>query len=135
MEIAIGIGIEKGTIVKEEVSDPYFNNPSAWSLGDGASISNGVLTIDGSQAGNSNNDIAWTRRLGTYIVRVNITAYTAGQVRIVIGGNEFSSWFTGVALHEERDIVITFQSVDLLTVQGDSSFNGSIDFVSVIEQT
>ncbi len=115
------------------VDNGDFATDSDWAKGTGWTISGGTANCDGTQTGTSSvyQDAGLT--IGTrYKATVTISNYSAGNIRILMGGSTYGGWvgtdgettFVGVQTYDQR-----------IYVQADVNFIGSIDNVSVKEYT
>ena len=114
----------------ELVTNGDFATDSDWIKGVGWSINSGESSCDGTQTGNTNLYQSITFETGKiYQVSFNVSNYSTGTIKIVFGD-------TGGTLKSSNGSYIeefTFVSGSNFYLQGNSSFIGSIDNVSVKE--
>jgi len=114
----------------ELVTNGDFSSDTDWSKGTGWSIANGFASCDGTQVGNTNIYQSISFAVGkSYKVTYELSNVTFGSAKIVFGD-------TGGTLRSSSGIFTeyyTFVSGSNFYIQGNSTFNGSIDNVSVEE--
>ena len=112
----------------ELVTNGDFAIDSNWNKDTGWNINNGKANCDGSQSGNANIYQAISFTVGkTYKVSFDVSDYVSGTVKIVFGD-------TGGTLRSANGNYVqyfTFASGSNFYIQGNSSFVGSVDNVSV----
>ena len=112
----------------ELVTNGDFAIDSNWNKDTGWNINNGKANCDGSQSGNANIYQAISFTVGkTYKVSFDVSNYVSGTVKIVFGD-------TGGTLRSANGNYVqyfTFASGSNFYIQGNSSFVGSVDNVSV----
>lgn len=130
-----GVSFQIGLVSGEEI---HLDNVSIkevgqnWSFGTGWSMGDGVAICDGSQSGNANVYQPITFSVGEiYKVSFDVSNYVSGTVKIVFGD-------TGGTVRSANGNYVqyfTFASGSNFYIQGNSSFIGSVDNVSVVEIT
>ena len=114
----------------ELVTNGDFATDSDWTKGTGWTISGGKANCDGTQVGNTNIYQSISLVVGkSYKVTYELSNVTFGSAKIVFGD-------TGGTLRSSSGIFTeyyTFVSGSNFYIQGNSTFNGSIDNVSVKE--
>ena len=120
-----------GGLGSEKVTNGNFSADSGWTKGTGWTISGGVASIDGSQSGG----VFLYQSAGlvtdkVYKVTFDVVTRSAGQVRVNVGGNTTGTYRSATGTFTEY---LKSDDTAVFYVQADSSFNGSIDNVSVRE--
>ena len=129
----VSVGVDNGFYGADKITNGTFDTDTDWIKGTGWTI-NGLANCDGTQTGNSNlqqtgggfdeNGIA-------HQIEFDILNYSAGQVRVSLGGSALTKWFTG------NGSVSVSLSTDggnnAIYIQADVDFVGSIDNVVVRE--
>ena len=115
----------------EEITNGDFSTDSDWTKGTGWTISGGVASIDGSQSGG----VFLYQSAGlvdgkVYKVTFDVVSHSAGNVRVNVGGNTSGTYRSSTGTFTEY---LVCDNTAVFYVQADSSFNGSIDNVSVKE--
>ena len=110
------------------VTNGTFDADTNWTKGTGWTISGGVATQSGGN-GTLTASTPFLETNTTYVVAFQITAITAGSVRVYLGGTYGTYRSTTGSFTE----TITCGGTTTFFVQGDPSFAGSIDNVSVYE--
>ena len=108
------------------VTNGTFDADTNWTKGTGWTIAAGVAT----QSGGSSTLTAsptFLKANTTYVVAFEVTSYSAGQVRVYLGGN-YGTYRSATGSFTET---ITCGSTATFFVQGDATFAGSVDNVSV----
>ena len=133
MQILSGDLVSNGDFSQEGselVTNGDFATDSNWTKGTGWSIANGLAICDGTQVGNTNIYQSISLVVGkSYKVTYELSNVTFGSAKIVFGD-------TGGTLRSSSGIFTeyyTFVSGSNFYIQGNSTFNGSIDNVSVKE--
>lgn len=114
----------------ELVTNGTFDTDSDWTKGTGWTLGSGVASSDGTQAGNSEIfqlNIATVGKV--YQVSYDVTAYTAGQVRLNLG-QSFSEYVSATGSYT---YTLVAASDAHFRVQADVDFVGSVDNVSIRE--
>ena len=111
------------------VTNGTFAADTSWTKGTGWTIAAGVATSDASQTGNSdleqtNTDVVEGK---AYLVTFTVSAYTAGNVRPVIGGTTGTNRASAATFSE----TIIAGSTDVIALRADLDFNGSVDNFTV----
>lgn len=110
------------------IANGTFATDTIWTKGTGWTIGSGVASCDGTQGGTTDLSQASTIKIGqTIIVTFEITAFTAGTVT-PFGGTAAGTARSSVGTFTEN-IVVTGSETFIL--QGDASFIGSVDNVTV----
>jgi len=121
------------TYGSEEVTNGDFATDSDWSKGTGWTISGGKANCDGSQTSTSSLYQNAGLTIGAaYKAIVTISNYSAGNIRILMGGSTFGEW---VNSNGEKTFILVQSFDQRIYVQADANFVGSIDNVSVKEIT
>jgi hypothetical protein len=108
-----------------------FATDSDWAKGTGWTISGGKANCDGSQTSTSSLYQNAGLTIGAaYKVIVTISNYSAGNIRILMGGSTFGEW---VNSNGEKTFILVQSFDQRIYVQADANFVGSIDNVSVKE--
>ena len=114
----------------DNVSVKQVDPNDRWTLDTGWSYGDGVANCDGSQSGNANIYQAVSFTVGSvYKVSFDVSNYSAGTVKIVFGD-------TGGTVRSANGNYVelfTFASGSNFYIQGNSSFVGTIDNISVVE--
>ena len=113
----------------ELVTNGDFATDSNWSKGTGWTIANGVASQSGGNATLQQSGILTANKI--YKLVFEITEITSGSVRCYFGGN-YSTYRSSTGTYTEY---ITNGSTSTFFIQGNASFTGSIDNVSVKEAT
>lgn len=98
-------------------------------LGTGWSVAAGVASSDASQVANS--DLSQVCDLvegKSYLVTYTVTAYTAGNVRVVVGGTAGTNRSSAATFAE----VIVAGSDGTIKLRADLDFNGSVDNLTAV---
>jgi len=116
----------------EMVTNGDFASSSDWTGSDWV-IANGVASIDGSQTGSRK----LSQNIGSsagvrYRITYEISGYTAGLVRFVFGSSDGGTYRSGNGTYTEEFVTTSSGNFH---IQANASFNGSIDNVSVVEDT
>ncbi len=112
------------------VSDGGFADGTGWTTGAGWSIAAGVLTGAAGEVSKTLQSGITVATVGTtYRVSLEITAVSAGGVRLEYGGG-FTTEFNTVGVHAQE---ITAASTVVLEIYKNAAFIGSVDNVSVRE--
>jgi hypothetical protein len=115
----------------EKVVNGDFATDTNWTKGTGWTISGGKANCDGSQTSTSSVYQNAGLTIGAaYKVIVTISNYSAGNIRILMGGNTFGEW---VNSNGEKTFILVQSFDQRIYVQADANFVGSIDNVSVKE--
>jgi len=121
---------------EELVVNGAFASDTSWTKGTGWTIAAGVASSDGSQAGNAdleqsaaavNASALGLIRGRAYEVTFTVSAYTAGNVRPVIGGTTGTNRASAATFTE----TIVAGSTDVIALRADLDFVGSVDNFSV----
>jgi hypothetical protein len=116
----------------ELVVNGTFDTDSDWTKGTGWTISGGKANCDGSQTSTSPLYQNAGLTIGAaYKVIVTISNYSAGNIRILMGGSTFGEW---VNSNGEKTFILVQSFDQRIYVQADANFVGSIDNVSVKEK-
>ena len=119
-------------IGSELVTNGDFDTDSDWTLGNGASISNGSLSYDGTQSSNSNTNQTITSLDLNKIYKVSFTVsnYVSGNVRVKISNDA-----QGVDRSADGEYIEYLSGMinKTLSVTGNADFVGSVDNISVKE--
>ena len=114
----------------DNVSVKQVDTNDRWTLQTGWGYGDGVANCDGSQSGNANIFQPVSFTVGSvYKVSFDVSNYSAGTVKIVFGD-------TGGSLRSANGNYVelfTFVSGSNFFIQGNSSFVGTIDNISVVE--
>jgi hypothetical protein len=117
------------TLGSDLVTNGNFATDSDWIKGAGWTISGGVASIDGSQGGSVNlQQDAGLVTDEVYEVTFDVVTRSAGQVRAIAGGNANGTWRSSTGTFTEY---LRSTNNSYIYFKADSSFNGSIDNVSV----
>ena len=119
----------------EQVTNGNFATDTDWTKGTGWSISGGSANCDGTQTGETNLTVPSSNsgRIGnTYKCTFTVSNYSSGQIRTAPWGNVVGAWRSGNGTYTEY-IYISVGNFNAIYMQGDASFIGSIDNVSVKE--
>ena len=124
-----------GSLGSELIINGSFDTNSDWTTGSGFSISNGVVSCDGTQTAATNLHNTSGNGLvngKTYRVEYTITSYTAGSVRVKAGNTGYGVYRSAAGTYVEHLVagVSTFPTVQF---NADADFVGSIDNVSCKE--
>ena len=111
----------------ELVTNGDFATDSDWTKGTGWTIANGKASQSGGNATLQQSGILTANK--TYKLVFEITEITSGSVRCYFGGN-YSTYRSSTGTYTEY---ITNGSTSTFFIQGNVSFAGSIDNVSVVE--
>jgi hypothetical protein len=124
--------IETASILGSElVVNGDFATDTNWTKGTGWTISGGKANCDGSQTSTSSLYQNAGLTIGAaYKVIVTISNYSAGNIRILMGGSTFGEW---VNSNGEKTFILVQSFDQRIYVQADANFVGSIDNVSVKE--
>lgn len=118
------------TELSELVTNGAFASDTSWTKGTGWTIAAGVATSDASQAANA--DLSQTPTVVVenewYYVTFTITAYTAGNVRPVVGGTAGTNRASAATFSE----YIKAGSDGTILLRADLDFAGSIDNFSAV---
>ena len=117
----------------ELVVNGDFATDSDWIKGTGWTISGGVASCDGTQTGITSLKAPSSNsgRIGNiYKCTFTVSNYSAGQIRIAPWGNVVGAWRSGNGTYTEY-IYISIGNFSYIFMQGDASFIGSIDNVSI----
>jgi hypothetical protein len=122
----------------EEVTNGDFATDSDWILGTGWSISGGSANCDGTQTANSSlsQNSALPNASGkTYKIVFNISNYISGSVQVYPTNTTVGTYSkeTANGTYTRYVKVTSATPNDILYIQADSNFIGSIDNVSVKE--
>ncbi len=121
---------------EELVVNGAFASDTSWTKGTGWTIAAGVASSDGSQTGNAdleqsaaavNASALGLIRGRSYEVTFTVSAYTAGNVRPVIGGTTGTNRASAATFTE----TIVAGSTDVIALRADLDFVGSVDNFSV----
>jgi len=110
-----------------------FDTDTTWTKGDGWSISGGVATCDGTQAGNSSLQENATLVSGNnYVLTFEVTAVNAGAINYVdVGGVVFND---DISTTGKKSFALTaVEDATTIAIVANSSFNGSIDNVVLMD--
>jgi len=120
-----------GTELTALQTNGTFASDTAWTKGIGWTIAAGVASSDGTQSANSDLSQTPTKIVENqwYYVTFTVTAYTAGNVRVVIGNGTAGTNRNSAATFAEY---IQAGSGTDLVVRADLDFVGSIDNLTVI---
>lgn len=107
------------------VTNGTFASDTAWTKGTGWTIAAGVASSDGSQSGNSDLSQSLTGLTpgASYSVAYTVTAYTAGNIRVVLGGTAGTN----------RASAATFTETLVAGTDGTIIFRADLDFIGSID--
>ena len=108
------------------VTNGAFASDTGWTKGTGWTIAAGVGTSDASQTGNAELEQAPTTTLiegQAYLVTFTVTAYTAGNVRVNLGGGLGTNRASAASFSE----VIIAGATANIGLRADLDFAGSVD--------
>lgn len=121
--------------ISDLVQDGDFNGvPAAvWTLETGWTLAAGVASCDGSQVANSSISQSITGLVAgrTYLIKADVTSYTAGTVQLLMNGG--GTWPQSAPVSAATTISLLYTATgtsDTLYIRGDSDFTGSIDNVT-----
>lgn len=122
----------------ELVTNGAFDTDSDWSLGTGWSIANGKASSDGTQVGNSSlsqSSVLPSASGKTYKITFTISNYVNGSVQVYPTNTTVGTYPKENANGTyTRNVEVTSATPnDILYIQADADFIGSIDNVSVID--
>lgn len=133
---AEGLIEEASVLGSELITNGDFATDTSWSKGTGWSISGGSANCDGTQTGNSNltqGSVFSTLANKDIKISFTVSNYVAGSVRFISGNGAL----THTAVFVNGVVTLYFNvganTGTTFNIQGDSSFIGSIDNVSVKE--
>lgn len=123
------LGFKTGDYDSNQVTNGSFAADSDWTKGTGWTISAGVASSDGSQAGNSDltQTIAGLESGNSYEVTYTVSNYSAGNVRLLVGGATGTNRTANGTYVE----TVVASSTDVFGFRADLDFIGSIDNVSI----
>lgn len=118
------------TELTDLVSNGAFASDTSWTKGTGWSIAAGVATSDASQAANSDLSQTPANIVANqwYYVTFTITAYTAGNIRPVVGGTAGTNRASAATFSE----MIKAGSDGTILLRADLDFAGSVDNFSAV---
>ena len=122
----------------ETVINGEFTTDSDWSKGSGWDIANGKATSDGTQTGVS--FLSQASNMGasqSQRVTLVVSGYTAGTVRVRLGGSAPNSSITS-AISSNGTHVFTLPShsdPSILFIEASADFQGSLESISVVQLT
>lgn len=111
------------------VTNSTFASDTAWTKGTGWTIAAGVASSDGSQSANSDLSQTLTGLIpgASYSVAFTVTAYTAGNIRPVLGGTAGTNRSSAATFTE----TLVAGSDGTIVFRADLDFIGSIDTVTI----
>lgn len=118
------------TELTDLVTNGAFASDTSWTKGTGWTIAAGVATSDASQAGNSDLSQTPSQIVANqwYYVTFTVTAYTAGNIRPVVGGTAGTNRASAATFSE----FIKAGSDGTILLRADLDFAGSVDNFSAV---
>ena len=123
-----------GSVVSgpELVSDPSFDNPSAWVAGTNISVSGGNAIYNSATHGtNLDGPTSAIAKGKTYLVSITVSSYTSGKITIYMGGAGGAKIGTGVGVFSTAITATTNTSG--INLQADSICAMTLSDVSIKE--
>ncbi len=124
---------------ESEISnDPFLNNTSYWIMGAGMSLSNGSISVDGTQTSNTiahdgaNNKGLITGK--TYIYSIELANVVSGNVKVNLGGYDSGAVITTNGISSGKITITDSRQNGRIYLIADSTFKGSILSLSIIEE-